>query len=62
MDKPIVVQLCGNNPETIVQAGKKIQGLCDGIGGLKPRVKWIATESDAKSFRFEPRMPARTCP
>ncbi|KAG2069505.1 FMN-linked oxidoreductase [Suillus decipiens] len=27
----VVVQLCGNNPEIIVQAGKKIQGLCSGI-------------------------------
>ncbi|KAG0696121.1 FMN-linked oxidoreductase [Suillus ampliporus] len=31
MDEPVVVQLCGNDPETIVQAGKKIQGLCHGI-------------------------------
>ena len=37
MDKPVVVQLCGNDPETIVQAGKKIQGLCDGIGALNSR-------------------------
>ncbi|KAG1748297.1 FMN-linked oxidoreductase [Suillus paluster] len=29
--EPVVVQLCGNDPETIVQAGKKMQGLCDGI-------------------------------
>jgi len=62
MDKPVVVQLCGNDPETIVQAGKKIQGLCDGIGGPDSRVKWIATESAAKSFRSEPRMPSRTGP
>lgn len=31
MDEPVVVQLCGNDPEIIVQAGKKIQGLCSGI-------------------------------
>ncbi|KAG1846056.1 FMN-linked oxidoreductase [Suillus subalutaceus] len=30
-DGPVVVQLCGNDPEIIVQAGKKIQGLCSGI-------------------------------
>lgn len=30
-DEPVVVQLCGNDPEIIVQAGKKIQGLCSGI-------------------------------
>ncbi|KAJ7598940.1 tRNA-dihydrouridine synthase [Mycena floridula] len=28
---PVVVQLCGNDPENIVRAGKKLQGLCDGI-------------------------------
>jgi tRNA-dihydrouridine synthase 1 len=32
-DEPVVVQLCGNDPEIIVQAGKKIQDLCSGIGG-----------------------------
>ncbi|KAG2109920.1 FMN-linked oxidoreductase [Suillus discolor] len=37
-DGPVVVQLCGNDPEIIVQAGKKIQGLCSGI----------VTESTAK--------------
>lgn len=30
-DGSVVVQLCGNDPEIIVQAGKKIQGLCSGI-------------------------------
>ncbi|KAG2030410.1 FMN-linked oxidoreductase [Suillus americanus] len=30
-DGPVVVQLCGNDPEIIVEAGKKIQGLCSGI-------------------------------
>jgi tRNA-dihydrouridine synthase 1 len=29
---PVVVQLCGNNVETIVQAGKKLQNYCQGIG------------------------------
>jgi tRNA-dihydrouridine synthase 1 len=61
MDRPVVVQLCGNDPEIVVQAGKKIQGFCDGIGERNPRVEWIATESAAKSLRFEPRMSARTC-
>lgn len=31
-DKSVVVQLCGNDPETVVQGGKKLQDLCDGIG------------------------------
>ncbi|KAJ7635031.1 FMN-linked oxidoreductase [Roridomyces roridus] len=30
-EKPVVVQLCGNDPETIVQAGRKLQNFCDGI-------------------------------
>lgn len=29
---PVVVQLCGNDPELVVKAGRKIEGLCDGIG------------------------------
>jgi len=28
---PVVVQLCGNDVDTIVQAGRKLQGFCDGI-------------------------------
>ncbi|KAJ7691600.1 FMN-linked oxidoreductase [Mycena rosella] len=30
-ERPVVVQLCGNDPETIVRAGRKIQSYCDGI-------------------------------
>ncbi|KAJ7204711.1 tRNA-dihydrouridine synthase [Mycena pura] len=30
-ERPTVVQLCGNDPEMIVQAGKKLQNYCDGI-------------------------------
>lgn len=29
---PVVVQLCGDEPESIVQAGRKLQAYCDGIG------------------------------
>ncbi|KAJ8516764.1 hypothetical protein ONZ45_g5978 [Pleurotus djamor] len=29
---PVVVQLCGNDPEIVVKAGKTIQSYCDGIG------------------------------
>jgi tRNA-dihydrouridine synthase 1 len=28
----VVVQLCGNDPEIIVRAGRKLQPFCDGIG------------------------------
>jgi tRNA-dihydrouridine synthase len=29
---PVVVQLCGNDPELVVRAGRKIQSCCDAIG------------------------------
>ena len=32
LSRPVVVQLCGNNVETIVQAGRKLQPYCDGVG------------------------------
>lgn len=31
-ENTVVVQLSGNDPETIVSAGKKLQGYCDAIG------------------------------
>lgn len=31
LHQPVVAQLCGDDPETIVQAGRKIQGYCDAI-------------------------------
>ncbi|TFK38166.1 tRNA-dihydrouridine synthase [Crucibulum laeve] len=30
-ERPVVVQLCGHDPETIVKAGRKLQGSCDAI-------------------------------
>ncbi|KAJ7104450.1 t-diRNAhydrouridine synthase [Mycena belliarum] len=30
-ERPVVVQLCGNEPQTVVQAGRKIQNYCHGI-------------------------------
>lgn len=32
LGRPVVAQLCGNDPEVIVKAGRKIQGFCDAIG------------------------------
>jgi tRNA-dihydrouridine synthase 1 len=29
---PVVAQLCGNDPDLIVQAGRKLQAHCDAIG------------------------------
>ncbi|KII84622.1 hypothetical protein PLICRDRAFT_57589 [Plicaturopsis crispa FD-325 SS-3] len=29
---PVIVQLCGNDPEVVVRAGKMLQPYCDGIG------------------------------
>jgi len=31
--RPVVVQLCGNDPEVIVKAARQVQMHCDGIGG-----------------------------
>ncbi|KAF8205446.1 FMN-linked oxidoreductase [Mycena galopus ATCC 62051] len=30
-ERPVVVQLCGNDPESVVQAGRKLQTYCEGI-------------------------------
>ncbi|KAG6831847.1 hypothetical protein H0H87_003646 [Tephrocybe sp. NHM501043] len=32
LGRPVVVQFCGNDVQTIVQAGRKLQEYCDGIG------------------------------
>jgi len=34
LNQPVVAQLCGNDPEMIVQAGRRIQGYCDAIGQI----------------------------
>ncbi|KAK7435523.1 hypothetical protein VKT23_019645 [Stygiomarasmius scandens] len=31
LETPVVVQLCGNDPQTVVEAGRKLQDCCDGI-------------------------------
>ncbi|KXN92130.1 tRNA-dihydrouridine(16/17) synthase [NAD(P)(+)]-like protein [Leucoagaricus sp. SymC.cos] len=31
LEQPVIVQLCGNDPEVITQAGKKVQNHCQGI-------------------------------
>lgn len=31
-DRPVVVQVCGNEVESVVQAAKKMVGYCDGVG------------------------------
>ncbi|KAI6124449.1 FMN-linked oxidoreductase [Pisolithus croceorrhizus] len=31
--RPLVVQLCGNDPELVVKAARQVQTHCDGIGG-----------------------------
>ena len=36
--KPVVVQLCGNDPDTVVKGGRKVQGYCDAIGAHSARV------------------------
>ena len=34
LERPVVAQLCGNDPDIVVQAGRKLQGYCDAIGEL----------------------------
>ena len=34
LHRPVVAQLCGNDPELIVQAGRKLQAHCDAIGSF----------------------------
>lgn len=34
--RPVVVQLCGNDPEVIVKAARQVQTHCDGIGAYIP--------------------------
>jgi tRNA-dihydrouridine synthase 1 len=30
--RPVVVQLCGNDPELVVKGGRKVIGYCDAVG------------------------------
>ena len=32
ISRPVIAQICGNDPEIVVQAGRKLQGYCDAIG------------------------------
>jgi tRNA-dihydrouridine synthase 1 len=34
--RPVVVQLCGNDPDMVVKAGRTVEGLCDAIGTFLP--------------------------
>lgn len=34
LEQPVVVQLCGNDPESIVKAGRILQNHCQGIGNI----------------------------
>lgn len=58
--RPVVVQLCGNDPEVAVSAARRVQSYCDGIGGQRI-CPTIASHSFAKYLRLEPRMSPGTC-
>lgn len=47
LKQPVVVQLCGNNAESIVKAGRMLQNHCQGIGNMWLLNHWIylATQS-----------------
>ena len=35
LGRPVVVQLCGNDPDIVVKAARQVEGLCDAIGVYK---------------------------
>ena len=35
LGRPVVVQLCGNDPDVVVKAARQVEGLCDAIGVYK---------------------------
>lgn len=37
---PVVVQLCGNDADEVVKAGRLVEGLCDGIGAVSIWEQW----------------------
>ena len=63
LERPVVVQLCGNDPQIIVNAGRRLQSYCDAIGVL---MTVIYNQNTAlmlicgKLIRPEPRVPSRT--
>lgn len=57
--RPVVVQLCGNDPEVVVNAARRVQSYCNGIGARREYcMTW--SHSFAKCLRFEPRMSPGT--
>lgn len=56
---PVVVQLCGNDPQTVVEAGRKVQAFCDGIGEHAS----IRTPQTLTNLppRLESRLSPRSC-
>lgn len=61
--KPVVVQLCGNEPETVVRAGKKVQNYCDAIGALSLQrvIPFILMGGSKTLRRSKPRLSTRGC-
>ena len=63
LGRPVVVQLCGNDPDGIVRGARLVEGLCDGIGSLYIYENYIMMmmENYAKGYRFKLGMSSRTC-
>ncbi len=61
LNAPVVVQLCGNDPEIIVQAGKKLQNYCTAIGAACPSSPNCHHNNNLPYCRPQPRMPAGSC-
>jgi hypothetical protein len=64
LNRPVVAQLCGHDPEMIVQAGRRIQGYCDAIGQVfrvvSVEVPLIQQFLYVTLNRSQPRLPSRS--
>jgi hypothetical protein len=59
LENPVVAQLCGNDPDTIVQAGRKLQNYCQGIG-ISCLLRMCGSFANvSKMDRSQPWLPSR---
>lgn len=60
LEQPVVVQLCGNNAESIVKAGRMLQNHCQGIGNMwfLNQYTWRLNHNQW-AIRFESRVSTR---
>ncbi|KAJ6495409.1 FMN-linked oxidoreductase [Mycena sanguinolenta] len=51
-EQPVVVQLCGNDPDIVVQAGRKLQAYCQGIGAVSEDLNLGCPQKAASEGHF----------